>query len=58
MLNKIFWNNIKSKPATGICAMVGYFGINLFINYKLIQYLKKNEFNNNNYNYNYYLINI
>ena len=51
VLNKISWNNIKSKPVSGIYFIVGYLGINFFINYKLFQYVKKNEFNiNNNYN--------
>ncbi len=47
--SKILWNNIKSKPVSGIFFMVGYFGFNIFINYKCFQYLKKSEFNLYNY---------
>jgi hypothetical protein len=52
MFNKFFWNNIKSKPVTGICVIVGYFGMNFYINYKCFQYVKTYELNI----YNYYLM--
>ncbi len=47
--SKILFNNIKSNQNMGIFFMVGYFGFNIFINYKCFEYLKKSEFNLYNY---------
>ncbi len=52
MLTKIYWNNIKSKPITGLFFITGYFGLNFYMNYKCFQYLKNSEINV----YKYYLM--